>query len=127
MLAVINLINSPIKNPPNRQLQRSVEVASFINEKAGGERFNLATLSENNNRDVYQYFLLVWGAKVVDTDQNSVFYTVTDKLFVVCDKPKEKCDPTHDPSAWITNFGWSTITDHWEVAGVNIYQLGHAK
>lgn len=127
LLVIVNLANNPLRYPPNNQLERSKEIASFIREKANGERFNLATLSEMNNRDVYQYFLLVWGAKVVDADPNAVFYTVTDQLFVVCEKPKEKCDPTHDPSAWITNFGWSTITDSWQVAGVNIYKLGHAK
>lgn len=127
LLVTLNLKDNPLRYLPNRQLQRSIEIASSINEKADGARFNLATLSENSNRDVYQYFLLIWGAKVVDTDPNSVFYTVTDQLFVVCERPKEKCDPTHDPTAWITNFGWSTILESWEVSGVNIYKLGHAK
>ncbi len=127
LLIFVNLLDNPIKYPPNRQMQRSIEVAKSINERAKGERFNLATLSENNNRDVYQYFLLLWGAKIVDTDPNSVFYTVTDQLFVVCEKEEQKCDPTHDPTAWITNFGWSTITDHWQVSGINVYKLGHAK
>ena len=36
---------------------------------------------------------------MVDTDPSAVVYTVTDQLFVVCEMPKEKCDPTHDPSA----------------------------
>ena len=126
LLVIVNIINNPLKHPANRQFQRSKEIASFIYDKSGGERFNLATLSERNNRDVYQYFHLVWGAKVVDTDPNAVFYTVTDQLFVVCEKSKELCDPTHDPSAWITNFGWSTIVDHWEVSGVNIYKLSHS-
>lgn len=127
LLLIINLLENPLRYPPNRQLQRTMEVANFIKDKAGGERLNLASLSERNNRDVYQYFLLVWGAKVVDTDPNAVFYTVTDQLFVVCEKPEEKCNPVHDPSAWITNFGWSKIENHWQVAGVNIYKLAHAK
>ncbi len=127
VLIAVNLINSPLRYPPNRQLQKSIEIANFIKEKAMGERLNLASLSERNNRDVYQYFLLVWGAKIVDTDPNAVFYTVTDQLFVVCEKPEEKCNPVHDPSAWITNFGWSKIENHWQVAGANIYKLAHAK
>ena len=127
VLIAVNLINNPLRYPPNRQLQRSMEIASFIKEKAEDERFNIATISERNPRDVYQYFLLLWGAKVVDTDQNAVKYTITDQLFVVCELAVEKCDPIHNPSAWITNFGWSKINNHWQVAGANIYKLGHAK
>lgn len=108
-------------------MQRSEDIAKFIEEKSTGERFNIATISERNNRDVYQYFLTLWGAQVVDTDPSAVKYTVTDQLFVVCEKPKEDCDPVHDPSAWITNFGWTKIVNQWEVSGVNIYKLGRAK
>lgn len=126
-LIVINLQNLPLWNAPNRQLQRSHEIATFIKDQAQGEKFNLASLSENSNRDTYQYFLLIEDAKVVDADPNAVFYTVTDQLFVVCEKPKDECDPVHDPSAWITNFGWSKIEHHWEVSGANIYKLSHSK
>lgn len=127
VLVFINLNKTPIRFPPDLQLQRTEVIAKFINEKSGGERFNIATISERNNRDVYQYFLLLWGSKVVDTDPSALKYTITDQLFVVCEKPKEKCDPTHDPSAWITNFGWTKIVDEWEVWGANVYKLGHTK
>ena len=127
IIVFINLNKTPIRFPPDMQLPRTEVIAKFIDEKSGGERFNIATISERNNRDVYQYFLLLWGAKVVDTDPSALEYTVTDQLFVVCEKPKEECDPTHDPSAWITNFGWTKIVDQWEVWGVNIYKLGHTK
>ncbi len=126
VLLFINLNKTPIRFPPDLQLQRTKVIAKFINEKSGGERFNIATISERNNRDVYQYFLLLWGSKVVDTDPSALKYTITDQLFVVCEKPKEKCDPTHDPSAWITNFGWTKIVDQWEVWGANVYKLGHS-
>lgn len=127
VLIFVNLWNTPIRSLPNLQMQRSMYIADFIKNKSGEERFNIATISERSNRDVYQYFLLLWGAKVVDTDPSAVAYTVTDQLFVVCEMPKEKCDPTHDPSAWITNFGWTKIVDQWEVWGTNVYKLGHAK
>ncbi|KKP48708.1 MAG: hypothetical protein A2417_03310 [Bdellovibrionales bacterium RIFOXYC1_FULL_37_79] len=127
VLVAVNLWNTPIRKAPNMQLPRSIMISRFIEEKAGGERFNIATISKNSNRDVYQYFLSLWDAKVVDTDPSAVAYTVTNQLFVVCEMPKEKCDPTHDPSAWITNFGWTKIIDQWEVWGTNIYKLGHTK
>ena len=127
VLVAVDLVNSPLRFAPNMQLTRSRDIARLIYDKAEGQRFNLATISERNNRDVYQYFLAVWGAKVVDVDPNATQYTVTDQLFVVCEKDIKKCDPTHDPSAWITGFGWSKIVDSWNVDGVNVIKLGHAK
>jgi hypothetical protein len=124
-LVFINLKNSPLLSDPNMQLPRAISVAKVIQEKANGERFNIATISDLNNRAVYQYFLVVWGAKVVDTDPSSLEFTITDQLFVVCERPREKCDPVNDPSAWITSFGWTKIVDEWDVWGGTLFKLGH--
>lgn len=126
-LVFVNGVNSPVLSAPNMQMPRAITVARIIEEKANGERFNLATISDLNNRDVYKYFLMIWGDKVVDTDPSSTQFTVTDQLFVVCEKPREVCDPIHDPSAWITNFGWTKIVDEWEVWGGTLFKLGHVK
>jgi hypothetical protein len=126
-LTFVNFKNSPVLSSPNMQLPRAISVAKVIQEKANGGRFNLASISEFNNRDVYQYFLMIWGDKVVDTDPSSTVFTVTDQLFVVCELPREKCDPIHDPSAWITNFGWTKIVDEWPVWGGTLFKLGHNK
>ena len=126
-VTLVNLMNSPILSSPNMQMPRAISVARVVQEKAKGERFNLATISELNNRDVYKYFLMIWGAKVVDTDPSSTKFTVTDQLFVVCEMSREICDPIHDPSAWITNFGWTKIVDEWEVWGGTLFKLGHTK
>jgi glycosyltransferase involved in cell wall biosynthesis len=127
LMVGINLLEHPFKNQPNRQLERSREIASLIREKSKGQRLNIATITDRSNRDPYAYFLLLWGVEVVDTDPNAVAYTVTDQLFVVCELPKEKCDPLYDPTTWITNFGWSKITGSWEVAGAYVYKLAHSK
>ncbi len=126
-IAFISFQNNPPFVSPNMQMPRSMQVAKVIQEKANGERFNLATISHLNNRDVYKYFLIIWGAKVVDTDPSSTEFTVTDQLFVVCELPRAQCDPIHDPSAWITNFGWTRIMDEWEVWGGTLFKLGHTK
>ena len=126
-LVFVNSVNSPVLSAPNMQMPRAITVARVIEEKANGERFNLATISDLNNRDVYKYFLMIWGDKVVDTDPSSTQFTVTNQLFVVCEKPREVCDPIHDPSAWITNFGWTKIVDEWEVWGGTLFKLGHTK
>ncbi len=127
LITIISFKNNPPIVDPTMQLPRSIAVAKIIQEKANGQPFNLATISDLNNRDVYEYFLLIWGAKVVDADPSSTQFTITDQLFVVCEFPREKCDPIHDPSAWITNFGWTKITDEWEVWGGTLFKLGHTK
>lgn len=127
LIIFTNLTKLPILSDPTYQMQRAISVAKVIQEKANGERFNLATISDLNNRDVYQYFLMVWGDKVVDTDPSSLTFTVTDQLFVVCELPREKCNPVNNPSAWITNFGWTKIVDEWDVWGGTLFKLGHTK
>ena len=124
-LVFVNLKKSPVLSDPTFQMPRAISVAKVIQEKANGERFNIATISDLNNRDVYQYFLVIWGAKVVDTDPSSLKFTITDQLFVVCERPREECDPVNNPSAWITNFGWTKIVDEWEVWGGTLFKLGH--
>ena len=108
-------------------MQRTIKVSDKIIKEAKGERFNLATISERNNRDVYQYFLELEGTAVVDTDPANTKMTITDQLFVVCEFAEAKCNPTNNPSAWIAGFGWTKIVEKWEVWGGILYKLGHAK
>jgi hypothetical protein len=125
-LAYFNFIASPLTSAPNRQLQRSLEVAEKINEEAREEKFNLAVLAERNYEDAYQYFLELWGTRVTDIDPLKLEDTIAQQLFVVCELSEEKCDPTHSPKAEVANFGWSKIDERWEVAGVIIYRLVHS-
>lgn len=126
-LIIFSIKNSPLSSSPNRQLQRNIETSSLIEKEASGERLNLASITRNSNRDPYVYLLLKSGVEVVDIDPNAVAYTVTDQLFVVCELPKEECNPMDDPSVWITSFGPSQINGQWEVGGVNVYKLVHKK
>ncbi len=126
-LIIVNLRNSPINGPPNRQLQRSQEVAAKIQEEAEGQKFNLAVIAERNYEDAYQYFLEKWDTGVIDIDPLRVDETITNQLFVVCELPKEKCDPTHNPKAEVANFGWSKIEKEWQVGGITLYQLVHTQ
>ncbi|MBI2405950.1 glycosyltransferase [Candidatus Microgenomates bacterium] len=124
-LILLNLSMTPIKNPPQRQLQRTGEVAAKIVQEAKGQTFNLAVLAERNYEDAYQYFLEWWKEPVRDIDPLKYEETVAEQLFVVCELPQEKCDPTHNPKAEITVFGWSKIDKEWDVAGVKLYRLVH--
>lgn len=125
-LVYINIINSPLKDNPNRQMQRARDVAEKIGEESKGEPFNLAVLAETNYEDGYQYFLEKENFPVVDIDAQ-VESSIQDQLFVVCEMIPEKCDPTHSPKTEVANFGWSKIEDSWEVDGVTIYKLVHSK
>lgn len=127
VLVFVNLLNNPFRYMPNRQLQRAQDVARKILEESRGQRFNLAVIAENNYEDGYKYFLLVWKAPVVDIDAQHIDQTLTDQLFAVCELPKEKCDPTHNPKAEIARFGWSKIENEWEIDGATIFKLSHTQ
>lgn len=124
-LAFVNFINSPLKDTPNRQLQRSEEVSAKIIEESEGQEFNLAVIAERNYEGAYQYYLEKEKADIRMIDPQRADETITEQLFVVCELPKDKCKPTTDPKAGIANFGWSKIEKEWEVAGVQLYKLVH--
>jgi len=126
-LTYFNLIENPLRYPPNRQLQRTVEVARRIEKEAGSMPFNLAVIAERNYEDAYQYFLEKWGSGVTDIDPLNSEETIKSQLFVVCELPREKCDPTHNPKAEVANFGWSRVDEVWEETGVTVFKLVHTK
>ena len=125
-LVILNLKNSPLLKTPNNQMQRSRNVSSKVLEIADGKPFNLAVLAERNYEDGYRYFMDIKDAKVLHADIWDKS-TISDTLMVICEKPKEKCDPTHSPKAEVANFGWSKIDSEFEVDGVIIFKLIHSK
>ena len=126
ILLAVNLAANPFLRPGNKQLQRAIEVSAKIGQEAKGNPFNIAVVAERNYEDGYQYFLEKEGRPVVEIDAQ-LPNTVTDQLFVICEKLPEECDPTHSSKAEVANFGWSKIEAEWEVMGVTIYKLVHTK
>lgn len=126
-LIFVNLQDNPLKYPPNRQLQRTEEVAQKIIEESGGQKLNLAVIAERNYEGAYQYFLEELDANFIMIDPQRVEETVAEQLFVVCELPEEKCDPTHNAKAEVANFGWSKIENKWSVAGTTLYKLVHTQ
>lgn len=125
-LAVTNFKANPLKEDPNRQLQRTKDVAARMVEEAGDEKFNIAVIAERNYEGAYQYFLEKWNAPFVIIDPQRADETITEQLFVVCEyEDSQKCQPTSNPKAEIANFGWSKIDETWEVSGVILYKLVH--
>ncbi|KKU90721.1 MAG: hypothetical protein UY23_C0008G0006 [Candidatus Jorgensenbacteria bacterium GW2011_GWA1_48_11] len=102
-------------------------MASKIRDEVKLDKFNLAVIAERNYEDAYQYFLEAWDTSVSDLDPQRYDETVGKYLFVVCELPKAKCDPTHNPKAQVANFGWSKVEAEWEVGGVILYKLAHVQ
>ena len=125
-LVFVNFKESPLKYPPNQQLRRAKEVAQKVAEEAKDKEFNFAVIAERNYESGYRYFLEMWKKPVVDIDAQKPD-TITNQLFVVCEMPKEKCDPTHNPKAEVANFGWSKIEKEMTVFGTTLYKLVHTK
>lgn len=123
ILVSANLEENPLRYPPNRQLQRSVEVSNKIIEEAGSDEFNLAVIAERNYEGAYQYYLERWNAPVVMIDPQRYEETAAKQLFVVCELPEEECDPVNSSKTEIAAFGWSRIEEKWQVAGVTLYKL----
>jgi len=126
ILIFINLTNNPLRNSPNNQMKRAINVANKIIEESKGQNFNIAVVAEQNYEDGYQYFLEKNNSKMIEIDAQ-LTETVTDQLFVICEKIKEECDPTHSAKAEVANFGWSIISQQWTVDGVQLYKLIHTK
>jgi 4-amino-4-deoxy-L-arabinose transferase-like glycosyltransferase len=126
-LTLVNIYNSPLQYSPNRQLQRSIAVSQKIEEEAHGQKLNLAVIAERNYEGAYQYFLEKDNSGFVKIDPLDTEDTITEQLFVVCELPEEKCDPTHNPKTEVANFGWSEVDKQWNVDGVILYKLVHTE
>lgn len=127
ILYITSLINSPLRKYPNRLLERSIMVAEVITKEANGLPYNFALIGDKNYEPNYQYFLEDWETKIVEIDPQRYSETLTDQLFVVCEYPKEQCQPASNPKAQVANFGWSKIEASWDVEGVTVYKLVHNK
>jgi len=93
----------------------------------GKEKFNLAVIAERNYEGAYQYFLERHNAPIVMIDAQRADETITEQLFVVCELPKNTCDPTHNPKTEVAAFGWSKIEEEWEIFGATLFKLVHTQ
>ncbi|MCS7092584.1 MAG: glycosyltransferase family 39 protein [Patescibacteria group bacterium] len=121
----LHFSQTPLKYPPNKQLQRSIEVANKIISESQGKPFNFAVIAERNYEGAYQYFLEKENSNLLKIDPLRLEYTIAKQLFVVCELPKDKCNPTTNAKAEIANFGWSKVESEWDVSGVTLYKLVH--
>lgn len=126
VLFTINLKNAPLREKPNNQMQRAINVTNKIINESGGMPFNLAVIAEKNYEGAYQYYLEKEEAAIVMIDPLRAQETITQQLFVICEyDDKNKCQPTSNPKTEVANFGWSKIDKSWEMEGLILFRLVH--
>lgn len=118
ILIVVNLQISPLLVNPNRQLQRTREVAEFIIGESNNMPFNFALIAERNYDAAYQFFLDQFGHA-----PGQLPFSKTDQLFVVCENII--CEPVGHSKFEISAFGWSKIEWEKENSGVKVFKLVH--
>lgn len=121
-IAALNFIKNPLNFHPNKQMQRSMNVAREVDKISAGQRYNFAVIADSNYEAGYEYFLRLYKSPFVYADHKDPG-TLAEILVVVCEKVEDKCDPTHSPKAQVANFGWSKVVDKFVIDGIIIYKL----
>ena len=128
LLLVINIQGLPFRYEPNRQLNQTKVIASFVLEKTNGQPFNFALITGGNSDHAYRYFFTIWGhtpVTIEDGARDPKRKTVTDQLFVVCESLP--CQPLGHSLWEIAGFGRAEIAGSWNVSVVKVYKLIHYK
>jgi len=125
VLIWVNLQNNPLKNPPQRQVQRVQEINRQIIADSANEPFNFGLIAERNYEEGYLYFFELANAKVREINPLDTANTLTRQLYVVCEDLI--CEPINHRKAEIANFGWAKIEKQWEVEGKTVFKLIHTQ
>lgn len=115
-ILITNLQNSPLKKNPNKQLQRTQDIARFVIVESNNEPFNFALIAKSNYDDAYEFYLDLYGHK-----PKIVPHEKTGQLFVVCED--QQCQPINHPKYEIAAFGWAKIENEKEFSGVKVFKL----
>jgi hypothetical protein len=122
LLTYFSLKEIPLKYPPNRQMQKTAEVAQRIISLSVDKPFNLGLIAKQNYDAGYRYFLESWGKAPVSIDAQRTSTTVTEQLYVVCEE--KDCQPIGHAQAEIANFGWAKVAQEWEFPwGTKLFKL----
>lgn len=118
ILVIANLQKSPLLDNPNRQLERTQNVARFIIGEVKDKPFNFALLADHNYDAAYQFFLDQYAHKPMQLP-----FDKTGQLYVVCED--KICNPVGHPKYEIAAFGWALIDSEKEINGVKVFRLIH--
>ena len=118
-LVYLNVVNSPVRETPNRQLARTEQIIDLIIKESNGQPFNFGLIAKQNYDESYRYILENKKAKMVRGENG-----VTDQLFAVCEDG-DKCQPEGNPAYQIAIFGIAKTQQEWRIDGIRIYRLTH--
>lgn len=122
-LTLLSFTENPLRYSPPRQMATTQAITDSIIENSRGEAFNFALLAKQNYDPGYKYFFYENKAPLYEIKDQ-----LTEQLFVVCEPHKDiNCDPINHPEWAIAAFGWSKIDSQWEINGIQVYRLLHAK
>ena len=116
ILTFVNLQKSPLQHSPNKQLQRTQDIARFVIAESQDKSFNFALIAKSNYDSAYQFYLGIFGHK-----PDPVQVKRTDQLFVVCEDAE--CEPINHPKYEIAGFGWAKIEKEEKFMGIKVYKL----
>lgn len=119
-LVYLNVVNSPVRGTPNRQLARTEQIIDLIIKESNGQPFNFGLIAKQNYDESYRYFLENKRSKMVRGEAG-----ITGQLFAVCEDG-DKCQPEGNPAYQIAIFGPSKVVSQWEIGGIKIYRLRHS-
>lgn len=116
VLGFFNLQKNPLFDGPNRQLQKTQEIAKKVIADSGNKPYNFALIAQSNYDSAYQFYLYIYGhqPKVLPIEK-------TDQLFVVCEDLI--CKPVGHPKHEVAAFGWTQIEKEETLAGVKLFKL----
>jgi 4-amino-4-deoxy-L-arabinose transferase-like glycosyltransferase len=124
-LTFLSLQQNPLKDQPQRQMQKVQEIDKSIIADSQNKPFNFALIAKQNYEEGYLYYLEMWNAQVREIDSVNISGTLTDQLYVVCEDPV--CEPINNAKAEIANFGWQKIDKQWEVGGTKVFRIVHSE
>ena len=110
------LLISPLKKEPNKQLQRTQDIAREVLNDTKGKPYNFALIAKSNYDSAYQFYLEQFGQK-----PGQLPFEKTEQLFIVCED--EICEPINNPKYEIAAFGMAKVEWMREFQGVKLYKL----
>jgi len=123
LLATVNFFQKAFfQRPPNRLIYQTKLIASQVLEMAEGKPYNFALISPGNSDHAYRYFLQVSSNPPLTLEQE-----VTEQLIIICEQPKETCEPRGHPLWEIAGFGRKEIAEVQEsqLGGISVLKTIH--